>query len=197
VTGESEAQEFKRKKRVADMLVTAHNILGERYRRISLVVDISLMSASFVILLFSVVELVAPTTVTEVVGILARPTIVAAAALIFVFAIVEWRVSWKSKAEAHFQAAKTFSSIKNEIGVLLSKGLSGNELVAAKLEDRYEKLGLSCVQVSHNKFLKLKRKHLQKVALSRMLGKQPFAIVFLVRARLAFKHTSKGWAGLD
>ena len=60
MTEKNIVREFERKKDVSNMLVTAHSILGERYRRVSIVFDIVLMLTSFLILLLSVVDLTAP-----------------------------------------------------------------------------------------------------------------------------------------
>lgn len=190
---ESKTQEFKRKKRVADMLITAHSILGERYRKISVWFDISLMLTSFLVLLLSILVLAAPVVVTDFLGTMGGPAIVLGATVIFVVSVIEWRISWKSKAAAHFRAAEDYSSIKGQITGLLSRGFGDGDVDAAQIEDRYDRLGLKCVPIPNAKFVKLKRMHLRKVALSRLLDDQPFACSMLVRLRIAMKHTAKGW----
>lgn len=187
-------REFERKKRVADMLITAHSILGERYRQISVFFDISLMLTSFVVLLLSILDLAAPAIVTDILGNLGRPAIAVGAIIIFVLSVIEWRVSWKGKSEGHIRAAEDYATIKGQIAGLLSRGISEGDVSAAQIEDRYNRLGLKCVQIPNGKFVKLKRMHLRKVLLSRLLDDQPFACSLLVRLRLALKHTAKGWA---
>lgn len=197
MTGENVVQEFKRKQRVSDMLVTAHNILGTRYRKVSITFDIALMLASFSILLLSVVDLAGPTVITNVFGSWVELGIAVCATVIFVLSVIEWRISLKSKSEAHFQAARNFSSIKSEINALLAKGIQDEDVSAAKIEDRYEKLALSCIQIPHDKFVKLKRMHVKKVTLSKLLDEQSFAIPLIIRLRLAIRDTVKGWSEID
>ena len=163
------SSEFQRKKRVADMLVTAHYILGERYRRISVGFDITLMLVSFLILLGSLLETTSPDFIRDMLGEWTVYSIPVCAALIFVFSIVEWRLSWKQKSEAHFSSARAYSSIKAETTALLSKGFEEGDLEAAKIEDRYDRLGQTCVQIPHHKFVRMKRAHVRKVALSKLL----------------------------
>ena len=189
--------EFARKKRVADMLVTGHSILGERYRKVSVLFDIALMLISFLILLASLLELAAPGFIKTLLGNWTVSAIPVFAALIFVLSIVEWRISWKQKAEAHFSSARTYSGLKAEIAALLSAGFEEGDLTAAVVEDRYDKLGQTCVQIPHHKFVKLKRSHLRKIALSKLLDNQPFASLIVLRVRLTMKDTGRGWKAVE
>lgn len=193
MTMDKPSREFARKKRVADMLVTAHSILGERYRKISVGFDIALMLISFLILLGSVSEITSPHYIGEKLGYWAIYSIPVGAALIFVLSVVEWRISWKQKSEAHFSSAREYSSIKGETTALLSKGFEEGDLEAAKIEDRYDRLARTCVQIPHDKFVRLKRAHARKVALSKLLDSNPFAVLAVLRIRLAMKDTGKGW----
>lgn len=197
MSADSETREFKRKKRIADTLITAHNILGERYRKVSVVFDIGLMLTSFAILLLSILDLAAPAFLVEIIGNWRRPAIVIGAIVIFTLSVIEWRISWKGKSESHFRTAGHYSSIKGEITALLSRGIRDGDIDAAQIEDRYDRLGLTCIRIPHNKFVKLKRMHLRKVALSRLLDDQPFAISFVIRLKLALKDTSKGWSKIE
>lgn len=189
--------EFKRKKRVADILTTAHNILGERYRKISVVFDITVMLVSFLILVASLVELAAPARIASILGFWTVYAIPVGAIVIFILSVVEWRISWKQKAEAHFSAANVFSLLRGEITALLSRGFEDGDVDAAKIEDRYDKLGQACVKIPHAKFVRLKRAHMRKVALSKLLDKQPFANSMVLRIRLAMRHTSDGWSAVE
>lgn len=197
MTSSDVMKEFKRKKRVSDMLITAHSILGERYRRVSVGFDIALMLISFFILVASLLEVAAPGFVKDQLGDWTVYAIPVCAALIFVLSVIEWRISWKQKSEAHFSSARTYTSFKAEITALLSKGFDEGDLEAVKVEDRYDKLGQTCVQIPHDKFVKLKRAHLRKVALSKLLDDQPFANLTILRIRLAMKDTKKGWKSVD
>ena len=197
MTMDKSLKEFERKKRVADMLVTAHNILGERYRKISVGFDIALMLISFLILLGSLLETTSPNYIRETLGYWTVYSIPVCAALIFVLSVVEWRLSWKQKSEAHYSSAREYSSIKAETTALLSKGFEEGDLEAAKIEDRYERLGQTCIQIPHHKFVRLKRAHVRKVALSKLLDGQPFAVLAVLRIWLAMKDTGKGWKSIE
>jgi hypothetical protein len=175
------------------MLISAHNILTERYRRISFLFDIGLMFASFSVLLLSVFEIVAPAHMTALFGETTAPFMVTGTATIFILSVIEWRISWKARSAAHFRAAEAYSAIKGQINSLLSRDFGDGDLRAVQIEDRYERLAQSCVQIPSNKFVRLKRAHLRKVALSRLLDDHPFACAMLVRLRLMLKQTAKGW----
>lgn len=188
-----EEDEFKRKRRVADMLVTAHSVLALRYRRISILFDVTIMISSFLVLLLSIVESAAPKILSSYMYGYSQVVIAVGASMIFVLSVIEWRVSWKGMAEAHSRAANDYSSVKGQIGGLLSRGFEPGDVEAARIADRYDQIGNGNVPIPNDKFVSLKRAHLRKVELSRLLDDQPFAVAMVMRLRLALKHTMKGW----
>lgn len=182
--------ELERIHRVSDMLVTMHSALRDEYARRSTIVDCFLFGSSIILvaLIFMDPALLnwLPLSATGsriVLGVFALIT--------FFLSLVVFRVDWKARSESHRYAAQVYSQIKLECGQILGGFDSIADSEIQKLFVRYTDLGRICVAVPEGSFLRLKKKHKIKIALSKYLDENPGASLLLLRLKIWFADTFK------
>ena len=179
--------EVRRRYRVADMMITMHSTLRDRYRRRSVALDSVIFSSSVLIaaLAFgdrSLVEWLRLTTEST------RLAIGTVAIVTFLASLMAWMVDWKGKADAHDRAASAYTSAKFRLAPIdASTGERDMEQVLLL----YEEIARSTVPVPDSAFLKLKSEHLMKIRLSRLLDRSPGASIRCLKFRLRLRHTRK------
>lgn len=191
-------KELERVQRVSDMLITMHSVLRDEYLRKSIAVDCALFASSIILVALVFMDPVLldwlPLSATG-----SRVLLGAFALVTFFLSLVIFRVDWKSKAELHKRAAEAYSHIKLKCQELLMTFNTASDTEIQKLLVRYGDLGEICVAVPEASFLRLKKKHKMKVALSRYLDDNPGACIWLLRLRIwfadTFKTSSKGLLG--
>lgn len=176
-------QELGRLKRVADMLATAHSVERDRYESWSLGLTISSLIIS--VILLSLV-LVADDFVERTTGIkpdLFRWLRAVAAALNFTLVILG--LSWRPAARAalHDQAVRHYSKAKHQIRQLEADAENLTEQAIAVIKEQYLD-DRDLPRIAERRFLKLKRWHLQKVAISRELDENPQESLRSIKSRL-------------
>ena len=179
--------EVRRRYRVADMMITMHSILRDRYRRRSVALDSIIFSSSVLIaaLAFgdrSLVEWLRLTTEST------RLAIGTVAIVTFLASLMAWMVDWKGKADAHDRAASAYTSAKFRLAPI---DASTDERDMEQVLLLYEEIARSTVPVSDSAFLKLKSEHLMKIRLSRLLDRSPGASIRCLKFRLRLRHTRK------
>jgi hypothetical protein len=175
--------EIDRVLRVSDMLVTAHAHLRERYARRALILDLTILGLS---IWLTAVVFVEPRLNLKLtpdgldpqvwVGLLGIGT--------FFLSIVQLRVDWKGQSDAHKRSFDLYAEVKNECRYLLSSGgILTREMCQSALT-KFELASDVGSQIPEEEFLKQKRRHLLKVAMSRHLDTHPAASLFLLRLKL-------------
>lgn len=178
--------EIDRVLRVSDMLVTAHANLRERNARRALLLDLTILGIS---VWLTAVVFVEPRLNLKLTPFRLDPQIWVGVLGVFVFflSIVQLRVDWKGRSDAHKRAFDLYAKVKNECRHLLSlDGILTREACQQSLTMFELASDVGC-QVPERDFLKQKRRHLQKVAISRHLDKHPSASVALLRVRMWWK----------
>jgi hypothetical protein len=178
--------EIERISRVADMLVTAHSTLSDRYARWAFFLDAAILGLS--VWLTSVV-FVEPKIGVTLTPFHLEPQIWIGLLSIFTLflSVVQLRVDWKGRSDAHRRSADMYSVVKSESRRSLQSGatLTGDQ--ARELFTKYDlSANLGC-EVPEAQFLKMKRMHLIKVAISKHLDTHPAASILMLRARLWWK----------
>lgn len=177
--------EIERIRRVSDQICTAHSGLRDRYARRALVLDLLILAASTWLVALSFVDstLSARLTPGDVnpqmwIGILGVIT--------FFLSILQLKTDWKSRADSHKRSADTYAAVKREAGYVLASGVTDPE-IHKRVIDRYDMASVVSVAIPESEFLKQKRRHLVKVALSKQLDSRPSASILWLRIQFWFR----------
>lgn len=181
--------EVKRIRRVSDQLCTAHAAMRDMYRRRA-------MTAEFLSLLISA-WLIGTALSDEKYSLWLSPfdfdpKLWSGLLAIFAFMISLSQIlfSWRARSEAHENTFKAYSSLKSESsGLLLSEGATIGIGELQRLKLKYDLAGESGARIEDRLFNQLKRQHLIKVELSRMLDSSPGMNPFIGRIRIIIRDT--------
>ena len=164
--------ELRRMHRVADMLVSCHSMLRDQYAKYSLLLNLSALLVSLWLVGMVFVDPVIGSYLTPgqfdpkvFLGLLALAT--------FGLSLTDLKVDWKGKASSHEQAAVAYAMLKADAAAVLSDAEAISEEQFRDLARDYSKIGEFVVPIPESKFNKLKKKHLMKVEVSRILSNKP------------------------
>jgi hypothetical protein len=106
-----------------------------------------------------------------------------AAIVNFLFTL--WALAWRpaSKAAGHRQGVVHYTKAKYEVGRRLDSDEAITAEAVRQIEERYLDTR-DLPNIPDRRFLKLKRRHLEKVAVSKELDKNPHESIFSIRRRL-------------
>lgn len=166
--------------RVADQLCSGHATLRDEYLRKQFIFDATNLLVS--------IWLVAMVFVQPEIGLTLSPPnipvqiwIGTLTIVIFFLNCMQFVTNWKSKAQAHNQAVAALSSFVKE--QRKSSGLSASSEIDEALK-QYSLITDSLVEIPEKDFLRLKRKHLLKVTISRHLREAPGSSILLLYFRI-------------
>ena len=100
---------------------------------------------------------------------------------IFFLSIMQLRVDWKGRVEAHSRSCTAYWNVKRESGYLISLNDDINENDYQKIFDVNNVASSSSIAIPDRLFPKLKKTHLLKVEISRYLSKHPGASIYRIR----------------
>jgi hypothetical protein len=160
-----------------------HSILRDEYSTKSTILDCSLFASSIILAALVFVDPIMLVSLPFS-STVSRWLLGAFALLSFFLSLVIFRVDWKSKADLHKCAAEAYSNIKLDCQAMLTTFSNVADTEIHKLIVRYNDLGRICIAIPEDAFLRLKRKHLLKVAFSKYLDDHPGASLFLLRTRV-------------
>jgi hypothetical protein len=172
-------EEFRRKRRVLDQMLTGHSVLRDLYERRALILTLLVLALSIVAT--SVAFLTGETTVS-ILGVRARVQtwVGVLSATIFFLTLVELRVDWRQRAGVHDEAARRLGRLKGVFrvatvhdGVVDAGGVDLNADYDATMEQ--------LPPIPDRRFLWVKAKHARKVRASKLLDKHAGAPVWYVR----------------
>ena len=186
--------EIERIRRVADMLVTAHANLRDRYSRRAIFLDVAILALSTWL---TGVVFVEPRINLRLTPFGMDPQLWVGCLGIFTFflSIVQLRVDWKGRSDAHQRAFDMYSEVKRECGYLLASEDTPTLEKSQRLLARYDMATDVGTTVPESEFLKQKQKHLQKIEISRHLDNRSWASILLLRIRFWWRDNvlkSKG-----
>jgi hypothetical protein len=181
------AEEIERIRRVSDSMCSAHAGLRDRYAQWALALDLLILGSSIWLVALSFVderigERLTPGTVDPHIwiGVLGVVT--------FFLSIVQLKTEWKSRAHGHKTSAEAYAAVKREANYLLKSGTNDSEGYK-RVIDRYDMASVASVPIPEKDFLKQKRRHLIKIAISKHLDSKPSTWIFWLRVRLWWKDT--------
>lgn len=186
--------EIERIRGVADMMCSAHANLRDRYAWKSLVLDLLILAiATWLIAL----AFVGPAVNISLTPIDIKPQIWSGllAVTTFFLTLVEMKLNWKGRSEAHSQSLGLYSEVKLEANQVLALC---RELEEAAYRNLLVRNGLASTlgaKISEREFLRQKKHHLTKVALSKYLDSHPMSSILITKARLWWRdNVGKGAA---
>lgn len=164
------------------MLVTAHSVLRDRYARRAFSIDITILGDTLWLTAMAFVE--------PSIGIKLSPFglskdlwlgLLAVAG--FFLSIVQIRVDWKGKEDAHARACEAYASVKRECGNLLAQEkIESSDY--KRILDKYESAGSLSIPIPEAEFNKLKGLHKIKIEISCHLDNFPAASPILLKLKL-------------
>lgn len=185
---EEQVTELKRIRRLADNRCSSHALLRERYSRLATGLDVVILTISLTLatLAFIDEEIASKalavgamsTNVGEVIGIMA---------LITAFlTLLQIKVDWKGKSDAHTRAFRAYAILKQESGNALNNDTVDTN-VFNRIVHQDETTHAVAISIPENQFLKLKQHHLTKVKLSKHLDLHPSASILFTRMKFWFQ----------
>jgi len=183
--------ELKRIRRTADMLSTAHANLRERFHRRAVSLDLAVLGLSTWLTSVVFVEprigvkLTPGKLDSEIwVGLLGVAT--------FFLSVVQLRVDWKGRSDAHRRTLDLYADVKRECGYLLASDGALRREGCGSVLAKYEMATDVGTPLEERDFLAQKRKHLQKIAISRFLDDHPSASIVLLRIKMWLRDNGRG-----
>lgn len=177
--------------RVVDQMLTAHSALRDRFLRRALGLDLAILIPSAILVAGLFVD---PEIARRVLPAKANTTLVLGIVSLIVFAasIVQIKVDWAGKAALHGKAFDALLSIKHALGRLHRiEDESQWESEFRVIRSTYELVGSLTVLIPDAEFLRLKRKHLLKIAVSKLLDKRPGAFAWYLRLTIILRDIRK------
>ena len=177
---ENREDELKRIRRVSDMMITGHSYLRERYLRLYIITDVLIFLCTIILCVVAFVE---QEILTKYLGNGYRYIIGIFSIVTFVFAYLSSKFNWKVRAVEHKNASQKYFEIKKECDKTLDDISLGRTADIEALISKYESYSNMLVKIPENLFLKCKRSHLLKVAISKRLSEHPFTSIAIYRIR--------------
>ena len=172
-------EEFRRKRRVLDQMLTGHSLLRDRYERRALVLTLLVLALSIVA---TSVAFLSGASSVSILGIQARVQVWVGvlSALIFFLTLVELRVDWRQRAGTHGDAARRLGRLKG----LFRAATVHDDVVDAGGKDlnlEYDTTMEQLMTIPDKRFLWVKAKHTRKIRTSMLLDKHPGAPLWYIR----------------
>ncbi|WP_288960305.1 hypothetical protein [uncultured Sulfitobacter sp.] len=183
---ESQKQELLRIKRVSDMLCTAHSFLRDKYWVMNVAIEVFTIISTFAL---TVVALADETLLGELFSFNLNTRLWSGvvAAAIFAVTLMQLVVKWSEKAQAHSKSARMYSEVKREATYLLLNFENSDPKEFQRLADRYDMVSETGTTIPDHQFIKLKRRHEIKVAISKSISKNPGALIWFEKIRILYR----------
>jgi hypothetical protein len=173
--------ELQRVRRVSDSLCTAHAVLRDRFARRALVLDVIILGFSTWLVAVAFVEPHAGAKLTPY-GWDPQIWIGALATATFFLTVVQIKTDWKARADAHRRTLDLYSEVKREAGYAIATEKI-DDVTFRRVLSRYDMASAVGIEVPESEFLKLKKRHRIKVALSKHLDEHPSSSLVVMRVR--------------
>jgi hypothetical protein len=183
MSGQEFRTELDRIRRVADMLVTGHANLRDRYSRWATILDLAVMALSTWL---TAVVFIEPRINLKLTPFGVDPQLWVGLLGVFTFflSIVQLRVDWKGRSDAHKRSFDLYSEVKRECGYLLASQEALTADSCQRVLSRYDLATEVGTHLPEREFLVQKRNHLRKIEISRRLDKHPSSSILLLRMKL-------------
>jgi hypothetical protein len=177
------SQEIERIRRVSDMLATAHANLRERYSHRAVILDVAVLALSTWLVSVVFVEPRINLKLTPS-GIDPQIWVGLLGILTFFLSIVQLRVDWKRRSDAHKRSFDMYTQVKRECVYLLTSGKEINTDSCQRALARYDMAVDVGAPIPEGEFLAQKRNHVKKVAISKHLDNHPGTSILLIKLKM-------------
>lgn len=179
-------EEVERIRRVADLLCSAHAALRDRFKRRALLIDIFILLASAWLTAMAFADSrfnkwLIPFEIDS------QLWLGLFGVVIFFLTLIQFKVDWAGRAEAHKRSCNMYAEVKREAGYLLASNAEIPSREFQRLTARYDMASDSGVEVSEKDFLPVKRRHLMKVRLSKLLDEKPGSSLILTKIKMLWQ----------
>ena len=164
------------------MLCTAHADLRDRYARRALFLDLSILAVSTWLVALAFVEPPLGVSLTPF-GLQSQLWAGLLAVLTLFLSILQLKVDWKGRSDGHKRTLDVYAEVKREAGYLLTSTGSADEQAYRRVVARYDMASAVGLEIPEREFLRQKRAHKTKVALSKYLDYYPSASLPLTRVK--------------
>ena len=179
--------ELERIRRVSDQLCSSHAVLRDKYARRAMAIDIIVLAFATWLVALAFVDPALNVRLTPF-GINDRLWVGSLAVATFFLTLVQFKTDWKGRSDSHKRTSEIYAEVKREAGYVLAS-TPINDPAARRVFARYDLASAVGVAVPENEFLRQKRKHLIKVALSKYISRHPNASLFITRVRFWLRDT--------
>src|SRR5205809_2804587 len=190
--------ELARRRRVVDMMLTAHSILRDRYAVRATALDVAVLGLSVLLCLTTFLD-PAVLRVAHVSETTAHITLGVSSAAVFFLALVQLRVDWKARAVEHQRACEKLARLKGDYRRLATNSATGGSAgpsETARVLEAADRVLEELRPIPDSEVATLKARHNRKVEVSRILDRYPGAPVVLLRSMLWLRHSMAVLKGL-
>lgn len=180
--------EIKRIREVTDMMVTSHAFLRERYYRLSLLSDIFLFSCTLILCVISFAD---QSLLVRFLGTNFIIYVGYFAIVTFIYSFFSRSLDWKVKAEKHTFAFEKYSDLKFGCNDIIEKAEKGENIDINKFLEKYYTITPTITSIPERLFLKCKKHHKLKVAISKHLDQNPGTSILFFKLKLWFSGNFK------
>jgi len=179
----SSRSEIARIREVSDMLCTGHASLRDRFQRRALLLDFSIFAISIWLVSLAFVE---PRINLSLTPFNLDPPLWSGllAILALLLSVLQIKVDWKGRSDAHRRSLEVYSEVKREAGYLLASCAEPDEDSCQRIFSRYDLASSVGIAIPESEFLTQKRRHKLKISLSKYLDERPSASIPLTRLKL-------------
>lgn len=172
------------------MLCTGHATLRDKFATRALWLDLLILLSSTWL---AALAFVSPETAKRLSPGNVDPTLWIGVLAVFTFAlsIVQLKVDWKGRSDAHKRSSDMYAEVKRLAHQLLRDGHAIPKDCCHEVLIRYELATQVGVHIPEKSFLKLKSKHRVKVEISKYLDTHPGASIWLTRVKIFLRDNRK------
>ena len=175
-------REMERIKRVSDMLVTAHANMRDRFNLRATLLDLTIIALSTWLTAVVFIEPRINVKLTPF-GIDSQIWVGLLGIFTFFLSILQFRVDWKGRADAHKRSFDLYVEVKRETVYLLSSQGTLTLENCQRVLSRYDLATQVGALLPNADFLPQKQKHLRKLEISRYLDHHPSASILMLKIK--------------
>lgn len=105
------------------------------------------------------------------------------AVVTFFLSVLQLKIDWKGRSDAHKRSVDIYAEVKREAGYLLASSKELDEPACQRVLDRYDMASAVGVPIPESEFLHQKQRHKIKVRLSKYLDRHSSASILLTRIK--------------
>ena len=185
-SAEEMSSEIAKIEKKADQSCSIHASLRDKYSARAKILDYLLMAATTYLLGLTLVEPAIGLPLS--VGIDRILFITTISLIIFFISVVQFKNDWKTIAEAHHQSFREYANVKAECRTITSGSKIVSDFDYQRIRYNYFVATDIGTHIPEYEFLNGKKKHKNKVFISKYLDAHPGAWIWLVKLKLSIRY---------